>query len=113
MDLTEIESYVDKLKELSNKTQDKNENENEENTCDFFKKYCSFLEGVVTKLKEDIEKNGQEKISKKRERERATGVEKIQNSMSMVFNKLNGYCQQNPAAQVKTKRKTEQRIKKV
>jgi len=111
MDLTEIESYVDKLKELSNKTQ--NNNENEENNCDFFKKYCSFIEGFVTKLKADIEKNDQEKISKKRERERAMGVEKIQNSISMIFNKLNGYCQQNPTAQGKTKRKTEQRIKKV
>jgi len=111
MDLTEIESYVDKLKELSNKTQ--NNNENEENNCDFFKKYCSFIEGFVTKLKADIEKNDQEKISKKRERERAMGVEKIQNCISMIFNKLNGYCQQNPTAQGKTKRKTEQRIKKL
>jgi len=102
MDLTEINSNVDKLKELQN-----------ENGNDFFKKYSDFIDDVVTKLKTDIEEKSKGGISKKKERERIIGIDKVQNDISMVFEKLSGYCQQNSTEQGKSRRKTETRIKKL
>jgi len=105
MDLTEINSNVDKLKEL---WKGQNENGN-----DFFKKYGVFIDDVVTKLKTDIEDKSKGTISKKKERERMIGIDKVQNDISMIFEKLNSYCQQNSTEQGKSKRKVETRIKKL
>ncbi|OUM70194.1 hypothetical protein PIROE2DRAFT_56883 [Piromyces sp. E2] len=104
MDLTEINSDVDKLKELSN---EQNDNESE-----FIKKYSKFIDEVVTKLRDNpdiIKKNK----SKRKEKERSSGIEKIQNDINLILTKSNSFRQMDTNEKIRAKKKTELRIKKL
>ncbi|ORX78011.1 hypothetical protein BCR32DRAFT_247483 [Anaeromyces robustus] len=108
MDLTLISNDVDKLKELSK--------DNADNETEFIKKYSDFIENVITKLKETNESNPEErktKNNKKKERERATAIDKIHTDINLILTKSDSFCKKTSTEKIRSKRKTEQRIKKL
>jgi len=110
MDLSEITSNVEKLTKLSDENQDKE--------CDFIKKYSDYINDVVIKLKEYNEKNSnmdgerKTKNSRKKERERNVGIEKIQNDINMILSQSETFCEKDSNDRNKARKRTEQRIRK-
>jgi len=110
MDLTTINSNVQKLIELSNENQDKE--------CDFIRKYAEYINDAVTRLteyNENSENNEERKTknSKKKERERDSGVEKIRNNVLIIFSQSRSFYEKSSADKEKNRKKTEQKIKKM
>jgi len=105
LDLTIINSDVEKLKELSQGQKD--------NESEFLKKYSNFVDEVVVKLKDDNSNNTNKNRSKRKQRERTTGFEKIQNDINLILTKSNSFCQKDSTEKIRSKKKTELRIKKV
>jgi len=103
MDFTEISSNIDKLKELVEK-QDDNESE-------FLKKYSTYVDDVITKLKDNISNDTQTNRSKRKVKLRTTNFEKIQNYINEILELSNDYCEKDSSERIKSKKKTEISIK--
>jgi len=109
MNLTEIGTDIEKLSEVVKSCKDNTENE-------FINKYDEFVNYFFTELKKCGETNDENerktKNSKKKERERATGIEKIKNNINEMISQIETFNQKNDADKNKSRKKFEQKIKK-